>query len=273
MKSQLVFCETEDMLLLPLYTTTVGYWEHQAEIARPAGFPDYQIHQVLEGKGELYVRDRRYIVGPGDMFFLYPDVPHAYTPISREWELSWISFNGREASGMLQYAGIRESGTGTLRSGQLLSPLRELLQLPDSNELRVNLQRSKLLYALLLDLKSNLLPTSNLDDERERIKPVLQHIELNLHRTLSLKELAEVIAVSPQYLCRLFHQTVHERPVTYMNKQRINRSKQLMFNERGKKIYEIAQLTGFENASYFCAVFKKVTGMKPEQFKQLHGLD
>lgn len=273
MKSQLVFCETEDILMLPLYATTVGYWEHQCETVRPGGFPDYQMHQVLEGKGELIIRDERVVVGPGEVFFLYPDIPHSYSPISREWRLSWISFKGREAAGLLQYAGIRESGTGKLRDEHLLEPLEEMLRLPGGNELEVNLERSKLMYALLLDLKRNLLPSTNVDDELERIKPVLRHIELNLHRALTLKELAEVIAVSPQYLCRLFQRTVHDRPVTYINKQRINRSKQLMYNDRGKKIYEIAQHTGFENASYFCAVFKRVTGMKPEQFKQLHGLD
>ncbi len=273
MKSKLIFCQTEETILLPLYATTIGYWEHQTETDRPAGFPDYQLHQILEGKGELTIKDKRYMVGPGDVFFLYPHIAHSYTPISREWRLSWISFNGREASQMLLFLGIRESGTGRLRDELLLEPLREMLTMSDGNEPGANLERSKLLYTLLLDLKRNLLPTSKEDDELERIQPVLHYIELNLHRALPLKELAEVASVSPQYLCRLFQRTLHDRPVTYINKQRINRSKQLMFTGRDKKIYEIAQLAGFDHASYFCAVFKRVTGMKPEEFKRLHGLD
>lgn len=273
MQSMMVFCGTDDMAQLPLYATTIGYWEHQEEMARPAGFPDYQLHQILDGKGELIIKDKRYIVGAGEVFLTFPDIPHSYTPLSREWELAWISFQGREAGGMLSYAGIRESGVRRLRELALLAPLREILLLPGGNELEVNLERSKLLYALLLDLKRNLPPSPSEEDELSRMKPVLEHIELHLHRALTLKELAEIISVSPQYLCRLFQRTVHDRPVTYINKQRINRSKQLMFQEREKKLYEIAQLAGFENASYFCAVFKRLTGMKPEQFKQLHGLN
>ncbi|MEC0090132.1 AraC family transcriptional regulator [Paenibacillus macquariensis] len=271
MKSKMIFCQMEETVVLPLYATTIGYWEHQNETVRPAGFPDYQLHQVLEGKGELIVNEERYIVGPGDVFFLYPDIPHSYTPISREWKLSWISFNGREAGQMLQYAGIRKSGPSRLREGKLLSPLREMLTMMNHNELGANLELSKLLYALLLDMKLNLVSPLNEDFEMERIKSVLQHIERNLHRALPLKELAEVASVSPQYLCRLFQRTLHDRPVTYINKQRINRSKQLMFDDREKKMYEIAQLVGFDNASYFCAVFKRVTGLKPEEFKMLHG--
>ncbi|OMD69133.1 AraC family transcriptional regulator [Paenibacillus odorifer] len=274
MESKIIFCQTEDVNMLPLYATTLGFWEHQPETIRPAGFPDYQIHQIHEGKGELIIHENRYLVGPGDVFFLFPDIPHSYAPISgKEWKVSWVSFNGREVGQMLLYAGIRESGPARLKEDQWLNPLKQILMLPDSNELETNLARSKHLYALLLDLKRKLVSPLNEAHELERIKPVLRYIESNLHRTLPLKELAEIISVSPQYLCRLFQKTIHDRPVTYINKQRINLSKQLMFNGRDKKMYEIAQLVGFDNASYFCLVFKRLTGMSPEQFKQLHGLD
>lgn len=81
---------------------------------------------------------------------------------------------------MLMYAGIRESGPGRLRDEALLEPLREMLLLSNEHPLEDDLECSKLLYALLLDLKRKLLPSSNEEDEMERIKPVLRHIELHL---------------------------------------------------------------------------------------------
>lgn len=69
MESKIIFCQTEDVSMLPLYATTLGFWEHQPETIRPAGFPDYQIHQIHEGKGELIIHESRYLVGPGDVFF------------------------------------------------------------------------------------------------------------------------------------------------------------------------------------------------------------
>lgn len=112
----------------------------------------------------------------------------------------------------------------------------------------------------------------NRDHDMERIKPVLQHIDRNLHEALQLKDLAEVISVSPQYLCRLFQNTLQLRPIEYVNQQRVNRSKQLMFSERDKKVYEIARQVGFDNTSYFCSVFRQVSGMSPKEFMSLHGL-
>ncbi|MNJ35239.1 Arabinose operon regulatory protein [compost metagenome] len=267
----MIFCNLNETMSLPLYPTTIGYWEHQLETIRPDGFPDYQLHQVIDGKGELIIKGQSYIVGPGDIFLLFPGVEHRYAPISQQWQVAWVSFNGREAGNMLLYAGIGESGPRKLKEDQWLHVLKELLLL-DEYETYTNLEHSKLLYALLLDLKRVLqLPISQ-DQDMERIKPVLQYVEGNLHQPLQLKDLAEVIPVSPQYLCRLFQNTLQLRPMVYVNQQRINRSKQLMFNGRDKKVYEIAQMVGFENTSYFCSVFRQVSGMSPKEFMKLHGL-
>ncbi|WP_433583182.1 AraC family ligand binding domain-containing protein [Paenibacillus amylolyticus] len=277
MDTRIFFGKTEEAARLPIYMTTVGYWEHQYETERPEGFPDYQIHQIIHGQGRLIIQEEEYIVGPGDVFFLYPDVPHRYMPISDRWELAWVSFQGREASQLLSYAGITGSRVCRLRTATLLRGLEQLLVRGenggDTDYADYDVECSKQLYALLLDLKPLLIASANYNDELERLKPVLRYIAEHLDRSLSLKELADVAVVSPQYLCRLFQRALHTRPVFYVNQERINRSKQLMFSERELRIYEVADRVGYENASYFCAMFKRHTGMSPERFRKLHGLN
>lgn len=272
MEGKYIFCSQDETSGLPVYATTVGYWEHQIETERLEGFPDYQIHQVLDGFGEVDVNGKIYKVEPGDVFFLYPNVPHAYRPLNQKWKVSWVSFNGREADQMLLFAGIGESGTGKLKTNKLVRPLEQMLTVERDNEQETNLERSKLLYGLLIDLKYQLLSPSNPDQEFDRIKPVLQYIENNLQRTMTLAELAGAASVTPQYLCRIFQQTMKIRPTEYINQQRIKRSKQLMFQYPHMKMYEIAGRVGFESSSYYGAVFRKLTGMNPEAFKKLHGL-
>ncbi|MWC30819.1 helix-turn-helix transcriptional regulator [Paenibacillus sp. MMS18-CY102] len=273
MDSCCIFCPEDDARRLPVYVTTVGYWEHQGEMVRPDGFPDYQLHQVLQGKGELTIAGERHIVGPGEAFFLYPRIEHAYVPLTEPWEVAWVSFNGRESGQMLQYAGVVESGPVRMREGSLLPPLEQMITLGMDDVLEASNERAKLLFALLLDLKQVLLAPASQAQERERLKPILQHIEAHLHRPLALNELAGVANVSPQYVCRLFQQVLHVRPTVYMNQQRINRGKHLMVNEPAKKMYEIARMVGFDNVSYFCAVFRRQTGMSPDAFKKMHGLN
>ncbi|MBB6024817.1 AraC-like DNA-binding protein [Paenibacillus sp. JGP012] len=277
MNTRIFFGKTDEAARLPIYMTTVGYWEHQYETERPEGFPDYQIHQIIQGQGRLSIQDEEeYIVGPGEVFITYPDIPHRYEPITDRWELAWVSFHGREASQLLAYAGITGSGVYKLRNAELLHALQQMLMrgegVEDTLDADGDRDSSKHLYALLLDLKPLLIAAGSDNDEMERLKPVLRYITEHLDQPLSLKELAEVAVVSPQYLCRLFQKALHVRPVFYVNQERINRSKQLMFSERALRIYEVADRVGYENASYFCSMFKRHTGMSPERFRRLHGL-
>ncbi|MGI2294685.1 AraC family ligand binding domain-containing protein [Paenibacillus sp. GXUN7292] len=271
MGSKLIFARLTDALLLPLYVTTVGYWEHQEETSREAGFPDFQIHQVLSGKGELMYNNYETVVGPGDVFFLFPDVPHRYVPVSNQWEVAWVSFNGREASQLLAFARITGSGVSQLKDVNLLASIEAMLALDDEDS-STEFERSKLMYNLLLDLKRQLIMPAGEARDEDKIRPALLYIQNHLHKALSLQEIAEAAALSPQYICRLFQKTLSIRPMEYINQERINVSKKLMFSKRSKKLYEIAQEAGFDNASYFSVVFKRYTGMSPEQFKKLHGL-
>ncbi len=273
MKDAILFSRSDEAAGLPVFMTTVGHWRHQSETDRPSGFPDYQLHQVLGGQGKLVLGDEEYLVGPGDVFFLFPGIPHHYMPVSAQWEMAWVSFHGREASQLLAYAGINSSGVGKLRSEALLKGIEEMLLMGEKEAGGFEVECSKQLYSMLLDLKKLLIEPAGRNEEMERMKPVLRYIAQHLQRPLPLAELAEVASVSPQYLCRLFQKTMNMRPLYYVNQERISLSKKLMFSERNKKIYEIAHQVGYENSSYFCAVFKRYTGMSPEDFKRLHGLN
>ncbi len=272
MDNVILFQKSDELDQLPFYVTTLGYWAHQTEMARPTGFPDFQFHQILGGQGRLIIEEEEFILGEGDVFFLFPDMPHRYTPITEPWELAWVSFNGREASRLLANAGITASAVSRSKDATLMQALREMLLLDEHDIGDIDAERSKLLYALLLDLSEQLIVPSGSDADMARIRPVLRYMNQHLNESMSLQELADVAGVSPQYLCRLFHKSLKIRPMSYLNQERINRSKQLMYTHRDRPIYEIARMVGFDNPSYYCALFKRHTGMTPVAFKELHGI-
>jgi YesN/AraC family two-component response regulator len=104
------------------------------------------------------------------------------------------------------------------------------------------------------------------------MQPVIDYIEANYNRVITLKELADVIKISPQHLCLLFKNTYKMRPFEYLNKVRISKSKDLMFAGGDLQIDNLAQMVGYDSSSYFCAVFKEIEGISPGKFKKLHGI-
>ena len=68
------------------------------------------------------------------------------------------------------------------------------------------------------------------------------------------------------YLCTRFKNETGMTISTYVQKEKIKEAKRLL---KGSK-YTVAQISdalAFSFDSYFCAVFKKITGMTPESYR------
>jgi len=100
-----------------------------------------------------------------------------------------------------------------------------------------------------------------------KILNAISHIQLNLHRDLSVAVLAKRANLHTDYFSRLFHQHTGERPVKYIQEKRIERAQYLMVTTQ-MTFTEIATQTGFENVFYFSKIFKKITGLSPGNYKK-----
>lgn len=101
---------------------------------------------------------------------------------------------------------------------------------------------------------------------------VLDDIRKYIHRhyteKVTLLEVAEAVHFSPGYLSRFYKMKTGENLFDTINSLRIEKARRLL--EKGdKKIYEIADLTGFEDTAYFSKVFKKYTGCPPKEYARM----
>ena len=102
--------------------------------------------------------------------------------------------------------------------------------------------------------------------ENPEIRKIIEYIEKNYMHPLSLTAIAEKYNYSPNYLCNLFRQETGETLNKFIKYVRIEKAKYLL-HETGLKTYEIAEKTGFKNVSYFCTVFKEITGISSKNYK------
>lgn len=100
------------------------------------------------------------------------------------------------------------------------------------------------------------------------ITKAIQYIKHNYPRNISLQQVADHVNLSSGYLSNLFKKELQVTFVEYLNLYRIERAKELLAHTTMKS-YDIAVQVGFSpEYTYFSKVFKKVTGLNPNEYRK-----
>lgn len=103
--------------------------------------------------------------------------------------------------------------------------------------------------------------------QNKLIENTIKYINDHLSSLLSLEAIAEHLHISPSHLSRTFKKMYGESITEYVNKARIERAKEYLL-QTDLLTYEIANLTGYNDATYFSSIFKKYTGFSPTEYRQ-----
>jgi two-component system response regulator YesN len=101
----------------------------------------------------------------------------------------------------------------------------------------------------------------------DRIPRMLAFIEKNYEQDLRLEDMAEEFNFNYHYLSAYFHQNMKEGFSDYLNEIRTAKACELLENT-DLSIAQISEKVGYSEHSYFCRVFKKVTGKTPSVYRR-----
>ncbi|MNC35160.1 HTH-type transcriptional regulator YesS [compost metagenome] len=87
---------------------------------------------------------------------------------------------------------------------------------------------------------------------------------------ISLQSVADFINVNSSYLSRVFKQETGGNFINFLTKIRIEKA-QALLKDKSILIYEVANRVGYPNTAYFSKLFKKVTGLSPEEYRANSG--
>jgi two-component system response regulator YesN len=102
----------------------------------------------------------------------------------------------------------------------------------------------------------------------EHLMNAIQYIRKNYAEDISLEKVAASVFISGYYLSHLFREEMDITYSDYLNRIRMEAAIRLM-KERNHTIQEIAEKTGFKEASYFCKIFRKCNGITPKKYMTL----
>jgi len=114
----------------------------------------------------------------------------------------------------------------------------------------------------LLDRYGNTMEAST-DALMENIK---HYITENMLFEFSMADLSAVFNYNEKYLCRLFKEKNGRSIKEYCNTSKVEKAKNLI-KSSNLRISEVATQSGFNNVTYFNRIFKKLTGLSPQEYR------
>ncbi len=98
------------------------------------------------------------------------------------------------------------------------------------------------------------------------VKKCVHYINTHLHEKLSLGVLAEVSALSPDYLSVLFKKSTGQTVNAFIKEKRLEAAKDMLKN--GNDTSSTAYYLGFCSESYFIKCFREKFGITPKKFAE-----
>jgi len=106
-----------------------------------------------------------------------------------------------------------------------------------------------------------------LGDARDNMHFLVWYINTHCKDKLTLKTLAPLIGVTPNYLCRVFKAETGYTVTRYVEKIRLQEAaRELVMTEL--YVQDIAIKYGYRNDSYFARVFKREFGLTPSEYRE-----
>ena len=132
--------------------------------------------------------------------------------------------------------------------------------------------KSYLLQTLFLLLQYSSTRFSTESDSSDKLKIVLDHIDLHYAEALSVSKLAKLCYFSEYHFMRFFKKHMNMTCIQYINNIRLEKAVEL-FEHGNTSILEVSLSVGFHNLSYFYRAFKAKYHMTPLAFIKRLELD
>ncbi|QRZ14223.1 helix-turn-helix domain-containing protein (plasmid) [Paracoccus methylovorus] len=100
-----------------------------------------------------------------------------------------------------------------------------------------------------------------------QMQRVMHLVEENLHRRISVAELAEAVGLSESWFAHAFKRETGQTPLQWQTRRRIERAQQ-MLEHPDSSVADVAAATGFADQAHLTRVFRSITGSTPGAWRK-----
>lgn len=247
--------------------------------------PGVEIHLTMEGRGIFQVAGRNHPQGPREGLVFRGGNPHQLTAVGGlSFQRTVICFRPEDFGASIKGAALplldwlpdEQAFPFALNEGDFVRFDELARRLRYESQLRPQGWREAV-FGLLLGLLSlvrrngmTALPGAS-DAVRSRRGDLVQqacaHVRQHLADPLPLGQVAAWFGVTPEHLTRSFRRHLGLSFHRYVLAERVAKARELLRNQPGTTITDIAFAVGFESAGHFGKVFKRHTRLTPGEFR------
>lgn len=243
-----------------------------------------EMSYVTEGTGYHHTGDEVMAVSAGDLFVIPIGASHVFRPGSTAKDRQLIVYNC--LTSMENATKILEMVPGGDELGKLLA-FNEIMHYRDRDgEARGWFERlyreysvertgrETALYAGMLQLMICIIRIHEAAVKGAPPPAVgMDHVLSMLHghysRPFTVEELAGELGIGERQFQRLFVKQTGLTPIKYLQRIRIQEACRLLRSSH-RRIHDISGAVGYTDIAFFNALFKKITGMTPREYRQSH---
>lgn len=218
----------------------------------------YILHYVIDGEGKYNGET----VSASEGFLIVPTELQTLETFNNPWQHFWIMFEGKKAEELLRQCGIPlMAHKFSVNNSNRIKLLFEKAMETDISGPALDLYFTSVFYELLSLRDKSSGHNINLTENAKR------YIAANIHRKLSVEDIAKHCSVSHKYLCKLFQRCEGCSPIFYIQEEKFRIAKDLLISTQ-LPVNEIASSVGYEDPCYFSSAFKGRIGISPKHFRE-----
>lgn len=238
-------------------------------------FSVYKIWIVTKGRGVCKINDRQVAVMEGDIFLMSNTDKRCFIHVSEKIRMIILEIEPKNLDKM--FVPLFKKRTTHLPRSFSITKVPEFEKyiknaLKETNkkndyanyyiENSVNLALTELLRAFSKRIKKEE------KEMKKEIAEMLEYIEKNLEKEISLKEIAKLNKISPSALCKQFKKNVGVGFSKYVSQKRVEKVIEIITENKDIKVLDAAYSCGFRNSAAFYEAFKKNTGTTPLKIRK-----